>query len=96
VTQEVRRQRILPRFREERCLVPPGLRVLERGCGAGHTLAALEPSRGVGIDLVQRSIEEGRAAFPHLELHVGDIEAEDTLAAIEGTFDVVLLIDTLG
>jgi SAM-dependent methyltransferase len=79
-----------------RFLVPPGLRVLELGCGAGNTLAALEPSRGVGIDLVQRSIEEGRAAFPHLELHVGDIETEDTLAGIEGIFDVVLLIDTLG
>jgi SAM-dependent methyltransferase len=79
-----------------RFLVPPGLRVLELGCGAGHTLAALDPSRGVGIDLVPRSIQEGRAAFPHLELHAGDIESEATLAAIDGTFDVILLIDTLG
>jgi SAM-dependent methyltransferase len=79
-----------------RFLVPSGLRVLELGCGAGHTLAALEPSRGVGIDLVPRSIQEGCAAFPHLELHVGDIEVEETLACIEGTFDVILLIDTLG
>jgi SAM-dependent methyltransferase len=77
-------------------MIPPGQRVLEFGCGAGHTLAALEPSRGVGIDLDPDVIEEGRAAFPHLELHVGDIEDEAELAAIEGTFDFILLVDTLG
>jgi SAM-dependent methyltransferase len=79
-----------------RFLIPPGLRVLELGCGAGHTLAALEPSRGVGIDLVPGMIEEGRARFPQLELHAGDIEDEATLASIEGPFDVILLVDTLG
>ena len=31
-------------------LVPPGRRVLELGCGEGELLAALEPSRGTGID----------------------------------------------
>jgi SAM-dependent methyltransferase len=79
-----------------RFLIPPGLRVLELGCGAGHTLAALQPTRGVGIDLTARFIDEGRAKFPHLELHVGDIEDEATLAGIEGSFDVILLVDTLG
>jgi len=79
-----------------RFLIPPGQRVLELGCGAGHTLAALEPSRGVGIDLSPRVIDEGRAAFPHLELHVGNIEDETTLERISGKFDVVLLVDTMG
>ncbi len=79
-----------------RFLIPPGQRVLELGCGAGHTLAALEPSRGVGIDLVPRVIDEGRAAFPHLELHVGNIEDETTLERISGKFDVILLVDTMG
>jgi SAM-dependent methyltransferase len=79
-----------------RFLIPPGLRVLELGCGAGHTLAALAPSRGVGIDLVSRFIKEGRAEFPHLELHAGDIEDEVTLASVEGRFDVILLVDTMG
>src|SRR5262245_26749929 len=79
-----------------RFLIPPGQRVLELGCGAGHTLAALEPTRGVGIDLSPRVIDEGRAAFPHLELHVGNIEDETTLERISGKFDVILLVDTMG
>ena len=31
-------------------LIPPGKLVLELGCGRGDLLAALKPSRGVGID----------------------------------------------
>src|SRR4051812_7264179 len=33
-----------------RFLVPPGKRILDLGCGAGETLAALEPAYGVGVD----------------------------------------------
>ncbi len=79
-----------------RFLIPPGLRILELGCGAGHTLAALQPARGVGIELIDALVEEGRRAFPQLELYVGDIEDETTFAAIEGVFDVILLVDTIG
>jgi SAM-dependent methyltransferase len=79
-----------------RFLIPRGLRILELGCGAGHTLAALEPAYGLGIDIDRARIIEGRAAFPALDLRVGDIEDEATLAAIEGTFDVILIVDTLG
>jgi SAM-dependent methyltransferase len=79
-----------------RFLIPPGQQVLELGCGAGHTLTALEPARGVGIDRRPDVVEEGRKAFPQLELHIGDIEDEATLAAIEGTFDFIVLVDTLG
>jgi SAM-dependent methyltransferase len=90
-----------PFFHEEdirylRFLVPSGLRVLELGCGAGHTLAALDTAYGLGIDIDPARIAEGRAAFPGLDLRVGNIEDEATLAAIEGTFDVILTVDTLG
>jgi SAM-dependent methyltransferase len=79
-----------------RFLIPSGLRVLELGCGAGHTLAALDTAYGLGIDIDPVRIAEGRAAFPGLDLRVGNIEDEATLAAIEGTFDVILTVDTLG
>ncbi len=77
-------------------LVPAGLRILELGCDAGHTLAALQPSLGVGIDIDPARIAEGRVAFPQLDLRVGDIEDDATLDAIEGRFDVILISDTLG
>lgn len=31
--------------------VPPGMRILELGCGEGDLLAKLEPAYGYGIDL---------------------------------------------
>ena len=34
-----------------RFLIPPGLRVLEIGCGTGDVLAGLEPSFGLGVDI---------------------------------------------
>jgi SAM-dependent methyltransferase len=79
-----------------RFVIPPGRRVLELGCGAGHTLAALEPIRGVGLDLRPDFITQGCNLFPQLELHVGDIEDETALAGVQGTFDFILITDTLG
>ncbi len=79
-----------------RFLIPAGKRVLELGCATGDLLAALEPSRGVGVDLSQVCIDEARARFPGLEFHTGDIEAPATLDAIEGPFDFILLADTIG
>ena len=40
-----------------RFLIPEGLRVLELGCGTGRLLAALKPSRGVGVDLSAPMVE---------------------------------------
>ena len=34
-----------------RARIPAGQRVLDIGCGGGEMLAALQPSRGVGVDL---------------------------------------------
>ena len=83
-------------IRYMRFLVPPGLSVLELGCGAGDLLAALEPARGVGVDLSPGMVEAARQSFPRLDFRVGDIEDPATLAALEGPFDVILLSETVG
>jgi SAM-dependent methyltransferase len=79
-----------------RFLIPPGLRVLEIGCGTGETLAMLQPSFGVGIDFSAKMIEEAKRAYPHLDLRVGDVEDADLMASLPGPFDLIVIIDTLG
>ena len=79
-----------------RYLIPKASRVLEVGCGAGDTLAALEPSYGLGIDISPSMVDVARRCHPHLEFHVGDIEFPQTLRTIEGQFDFILIVDTLG
>jgi SAM-dependent methyltransferase len=77
-------------------LIGKGLSVLEIGCGSGDTLASLEPSLGVGVDLSAEMVFEARRKYPHLSFHVGDAEDEDVLDGIGGTFDVILIVDTMG
>ena len=72
-------------------LVPPGQRVLELGCGTGDLLAALEPSRGVGIDFSREMLR--RAATRHPDLHFVHADAHEL--NVEGPFDVVVLSDLL-
>jgi SAM-dependent methyltransferase len=79
-----------------RFLIPEGLSILEIGCGTGDTLAALEPSLGVGIDISPNMVLEARRKYPQLSFHTGDAEADDVLNRIEGTFDVILIVDTMG
>ncbi len=67
-----------------RFLVPPGLRVLDLGCGIGDLLAVLRPARGVGIDFSKRATQCARAAHLQFGFHVGDIENPQTFAQIKG------------
>ncbi len=75
-----------------RTIVPPGSRVLELGSGNGDLLAALRPSRGVGIDFSPAFVLQARERHPGLSFLEMDAEA----LSIEETFDYVLLAGTLG
>ena len=81
-----------------RFLIPPGQRVLEVGCGAGHSLAAVHPSVGVGVDFSPARIAEARQLHPELTFLVGDAEDPTTVDALvaKGPFDVVLIVDLFG
>jgi ubiquinone/menaquinone biosynthesis C-methylase UbiE len=79
-----------------RFLIPPGKRVLELGCGRGDLLAALKPSYGVGVDFGAETIAKANARRPDLHFVVGDVEAPETMAGIEGPFDYIVIADTIG
>jgi len=81
--------------REYRYLVPPGQRVLEVGCGLGDLLAAVEPERGVGIDVSPEMIVRARARHPdpRLEFLAGPIEEVEPPDPV---FDAVILSDVVG
>ena len=84
-----------------RFLVPEGLKILDLGCGTGHLLENLKPSVGIGIDISPGMIDVARHNFPadrhpNLSFEVGDIENPETLDALKGPFDVIILSDTIG
>ncbi|MGH9575166.1 MAG: glycosyltransferase [Candidatus Acidiferrales bacterium] len=72
-------------------LVPPRMRVLELGCGQGDLLAALEPSRGVGIDLSEKMLERARERYPDFQFFHGHVH--DALPSEK--FDFVIVSDLL-
>lgn len=69
--------------------VPPGLKVLELGCGQGDLLASLDPTVGVGVDISGEMV--GAARKKHPELHFIRGDAHDI--AFSENFDVVILSD---
>jgi len=79
-------QRLVEIYRN---LVPPGLRVLELGCGRGDLLAALQPAVGVGVDFSGAMLE--RAARRHPELRF--VQADAHTLDLDETFDVIILSD---
>ena len=75
-----------------RFLIPPDSSIIEIGCGTGETLAALNPGRGLGVDISSKMVEIAREKYPHLLFEVGDIED----LQIEEKFDYVLVDGTIG
>jgi SAM-dependent methyltransferase len=70
-------------------LVPPGLNVLELGCGLGDLLSAVKPSRGVGVDFSAAMIEQARQRHPELQFY----PAEAAEWQSQDGFDYILLSD---
>src|SRR5262245_44277227 len=83
------RNRYYHRHLEEylRFVIPAGSSVCELGCDQGDLLAALEPKRGLGIDLSPPLIERARRRHPQLEFQVADCEN----LSIDEQFDYVVL-----
>lgn len=73
-------------------LVNPNQRVLEIGCGMGGLIASLQPSHGVGVDFSAEMIARAKQRHPEIEYH--HLDAHD-LSSLEGTFDVIILSDTV-
>ena len=73
-------------------LIPKNSSVLEIGCGTGELLAAMEPSRGLGIDISSKMIDIAVKNFSSLQFEVGDLEC----LQIEEKFDYVVLVETIG
>jgi SAM-dependent methyltransferase len=72
-------------------LVPPGVRVLELGCGQGDLLARLRPAYGVGVDLSPALIERARARHPDLAF----VQADAHWLALDEKFDVIVCSDLM-
>jgi SAM-dependent methyltransferase len=71
--------------------VPPGMRVLEVGCGTGDLLAALRPARGVGIDFSSEMVRVARERHPDLVFHQADAHDFD----LGEKFDFVVCSDLI-
>jgi SAM-dependent methyltransferase len=70
-------------------LVPPGMRVLEIGCGLGNLLAAVKPRRGLGIDFSPGMILQAQQRHPDLEFQCAEAATFQT----EEQFDYIILSD---
>ncbi|MBL8227465.1 MAG: glycosyltransferase [Bryobacterales bacterium] len=72
-----------------RFLIPPGMRVLEIGCGPGDLLAAVKPQLGVGSDFSAAMLQHARSRHPHLQFVQADAHELD----LQQEFDFILCSD---
>ncbi|MGJ8652900.1 MAG: glycosyltransferase [Opitutaceae bacterium] len=76
-------------IRKLRHHIRPGSRVLEWGCGRGDLLAQLEVSRGVGVDVSPKMVEQAKAKHSEktLEFRQGDLHEN----AVDEEFDAIVM-----
>ncbi len=72
--------------------IPEGKSVIEIGCGNGHFLKHLKPSRGVGIDFSAEMIRAARSEYPEYEFLEMDAES----ITLDEKFDFIIISDTIG
>jgi SAM-dependent methyltransferase len=72
-------------------LIPPGMRVLEVGCGRGDLLSALRPSYGVGVDFCPAMLEVARKRHPGIRFVEADVHEFD----LGEKFDYIVCSDLL-
>jgi len=66
--------------------------ILEIGCGSGELLNALNPAKGVGIDLAPKMIAQAQQCYPSFQFVCADAQ---TFELGDVTFDVIILSDVL-
>ncbi len=72
--------------------IPEGSKVLEVGCGTGDLLAAVRPSRGVGVDISPEMVRIAGEKYPDLDFREMDASSEP----FGETFDFIILSSLLG
>ncbi len=66
--------------------------ILDLGCGQGKLLEALNPKRGVGVDISRQMIDAARIRSPKFQFFCADAQTCDLG---DSTFDIILLSDLL-
>lgn len=70
-------------------LVPPGLKVLELGCGEGNLLASLKPAMGVGVDFSREMVRLATRRHPELSFLQADVHD----LPLSERFDFIIISD---
>jgi len=70
-------------------MVPPGMRIIEIGCGLGDLIASLKPSYGVGVDFSKEMIRYAREKHPEIHFIQEDAQEYET----DEKFDFIILSD---
>jgi SAM-dependent methyltransferase len=79
-----------------RFLVNKNKRILDLGCGTGELLKVLNPSFGVGVDFSKEMIDVAKSKHPEFTFIQGDLEDPSVLSCIDGSFDYIIMSDTIG